>query len=61
MVTDLLERLRGALKTPGFTKAELAKRAGIHRNTLLGCERDDWNPTADTLKAIEPHLPDTLQ
>ncbi len=57
MVTDLIERLRGALKTPGFTKKRLSELAGLHHNTLLGCESDDWNPTANTLRAIEPHLP----
>ena len=57
MVTDTIERLRAALKRPGFTKKDLARKANIHPNTLLGCENDAWNPTANTLKAIEPHLP----
>lgn len=57
MVTDTIEQLRRALKTPGFTKKALAEKAGLHPNTLLGCEQEDWNPTANTLRAIEPHLP----
>lgn len=57
MVTETIARLRAALKRPGFTKKELARRASIHPNTLLGCESDEWNPTANTLKALEPHLP----
>jgi hypothetical protein len=57
MVTDTIEQLRRALKMPGFTKKGLAELAGLHPNTLLGCELDDWNPTANTLRAIEPHLP----
>ncbi|MGL4834317.1 MAG: hypothetical protein ACRCXH_07900 [Shewanella sp.] len=57
MVTDTIRQLRIALRQPGFTKRKLAKDAKIHPNTLLGCERDDWNPTANTLRAIEPHLP----
>lgn len=57
MVTNMVERLRAALKEPGFTKRALAEKAGIHPNTLLGCEGADWNPTLATLKAIEPHLP----
>ncbi|WP_374139452.1 helix-turn-helix domain-containing protein [Sphingomonas sp.] len=56
MVNDTIQRLRAALKRPGFTKLRLAADAGIHRNTLLGCESDDWNPSANTLRAIEPHL-----
>lgn len=57
MVTDLIQQLRTALKQPGFTKKGLAEKAGLHPNTLLGCEGDEWNPTANTLRAIEPHLP----
>jgi transcriptional regulator with XRE-family HTH domain len=57
MVNDTIEQLRAALKQPGFTKKDLAGKAGLHPNTLLGCENDNWNPTLATLKAIEPHLP----
>ncbi len=57
MITNMIERLRAALKQPGFTKRGLAEDAGIHPNTLLGCENDGWNPTLETLKKIEPHLP----
>jgi DNA-binding XRE family transcriptional regulator len=57
MAIDTVQRLRAALKLPGITKKDLAHKAGLHPNTLLGCESDDWNPTLNTLKAIEPHLP----
>jgi DNA-binding XRE family transcriptional regulator len=57
MAIDTVQRLRAALRRPGFTKKQLAQDAGLHPNTLLGCESDDWNPTLNTLKAIEPHLP----
>lgn len=56
MVTDLIERIRSALRKKGVTAVDLAYRAGLHRNTLSGLERDDWNPTAATLKALEPHI-----
>lgn len=58
MVNETIERLRAALQQPGITKRKLAADAGIHRNTLLGCEDDDWNPSAKTLRAIEPYLPE---
>lgn len=54
---DIPTRLREALQSPGFTKASLAEKAGIHRNTLQGCESEDWNPKWATLQAIEPFLP----
>jgi lambda repressor-like predicted transcriptional regulator len=56
MVTDFIERVRAALRQPGVTAAGLAKRAGLHRNTLYGAEAEGWNPTASVLKAIEPHI-----
>lgn len=56
MVTDFIERIRSALQQPGVSAAGLAKKAGLHRNTLYGTERADWNPTAAVLKALEPHI-----
>ncbi len=57
MVNDTIDHIRATLKMPGFTKTGLAKLAGLHPNTLLGADDDSWNPTAATLKAVEPHLP----
>lgn len=56
MVTDLIERIRAALRQKGVTAVGLAYRAELHRNTLSGIERDDWNPTAATLRALEPYI-----
>lgn len=56
MVTDFIERVRAALRQDGVTAAGLAKRAGLHRNTLYGAEARDWNPTAAVLTALEPHI-----
>lgn len=54
MVTDFIERVRAALKQSDVTAAGLAKRAGLHRNTLYGADAQGWNPTADVLKKLEP-------
>lgn len=56
MVTDFINRVRAALKQEGVTPAGLARKAGLHRNTLYGADRDDWNPTAEVLTKIEPHI-----
>jgi lambda repressor-like predicted transcriptional regulator len=56
MVTDFIERVRAALKSDGVTAAGLAKRAGLHRNTLYGADAPGWNPTAAVLTALEPHI-----
>jgi transcriptional regulator with XRE-family HTH domain len=56
MVTDFLERVRAALKKDGVTPAGLARKAGLHRNTLYGWDKEGWNPTAHVLTALEPHI-----
>lgn len=55
-ITDISARVRYALKK-GETPGGLAQKAGLHRNTLYGCEADGWNPTLQTLLKLEPHLP----
>lgn len=57
MVNDTIHRLRAALSMSGFTKKALAKECGLHANTLLGCEGDEWNPTLTTLRSLEAALP----
>jgi 3,4-dihydroxy 2-butanone 4-phosphate synthase/GTP cyclohydrolase II len=52
----MLERLREALEGGQFTKAGLARGAGLHANTLRDCLNDGWNPTADTLLKLERFL-----
>lgn len=56
MVTDFIQRVRSAVKQPGVTARGLAQKAGLHRMTLCNIARDDWNPTANVLKALEPHI-----
>jgi transcriptional regulator with XRE-family HTH domain len=56
MVTDFIERVRAALKQRGVTARGVAHAAGLHRNTLCNIDREDWNPTASVLKALEPHI-----
>lgn len=58
MVENLIIDIREWLGAPGNSKAKLARLTGLHRNTLLGCDRDDWNPTLDVLRKIEPHVRD---
>jgi hypothetical protein len=58
MITDtLLQRLRSHLASPGVSKSGLAKAAGLHPNSLRDADREDWNPTLATLRALELHLP----
>lgn len=57
MVRDTISRIREHLQKPGVRKGEFAVRAGLHPNTLIGCDRGDWNPTAETLMKLEAQLP----
>lgn len=54
-----VEKIRDALTRRGMKKSDIADRAGLHRNRLNGCERDDWNPRWQTLKALADAV-DTL-
>lgn len=45
-------RILALLDRPHMTKALIAERAGVHRNTLNGVENGHWNPRAKTLEAI---------
>jgi DNA-binding phage protein len=55
-ISQIKARVRQAIKE-GHSPGSLARLAGLHRNSLYGCESDEWNPTARTLEALLPHLP----
>ena len=52
LVAEGRPRIVAVLAQPGMNKVLLANQAGVHRNTLNGVERSDWNPTGHTLDAI---------
>lgn len=56
MIDKYLERVRAAIRDNGVSPGALAKRAGLHRNTLYGFDRPTWNPTAQVLQKLEPHI-----
>jgi len=53
---DLIDRVRAHLKLPRNTKKALAEAASLHANTLQGVEDAGWNPSYETLVALEPHV-----
>lgn len=53
MVDDLISEIREWLAAPGNSKAKLARLTGLHRNTLLACDRVDWNPTLEVIRKVE--------
>lgn len=46
------DEVRDAISRSGITKAELARKAGVHANTLANVEADAWSPRWKTLEAL---------
>lgn len=53
---DEIERaknvVRDAVSSGRVTKAQIARGAGIHRNTMLGMHLASWNPTTKILSMM---------
>lgn len=46
------DEVRDAIARSAMTKAELARRADVHANTLANVESPDWSPRWKTLEAL---------
>lgn len=53
MTQNLPDRIGAILSWRGMNKTLLAFIAGVHRNTIDGYDRPEWNPTKQTLERIE--------
>ncbi|MEE4205733.1 MAG: 3,4-dihydroxy-2-butanone-4-phosphate synthase [Erythrobacter sp.] len=56
MSTSTVTRVRELVESGAFTRAGLARAAGLHANTLRDCAEDGWNPTAETLAKLAAFL-----
>lgn len=45
-------RIAAILDRPGMNRVLLAQAADVHRNTLDGFDRPEWNPQKQTLDRI---------
>lgn len=54
------DQIKQARTTRGWSKAELARRAGVSALTIAGAESGTKDPHAKTLKAIEAALTSTV-
>ena len=50
------DRISALLAKPGMNMVLLAERAGVHRNTIAGHDKPDWNPTVETYNKIATAL-----
>ncbi len=53
-----IERIRAFARARGWTKSRLARQAGMIDTTLRDFHKDDWNPTAETLRRLEAVIPE---
>jgi len=58
MNTSTVTRVRELVGSGAFTRAGLARAAGLHANTLRDCAEDSWNPTSETLAKLAAFLDD---
>lgn len=53
MSTSTITRVRDLIATGEYTKAGIARAAGLHANTLRDANETDWNPTSETLAKLQ--------
>lgn len=56
-IEQTIARIRAFASERGWTKSRLAREAGLQDTTLRHFDRPDWNPTVETLRAIERVIP----
>ena len=56
MNTSTITQVRDLIETGAYTKAGIARAAGLHANTLRDASEADWNPTAETLAKLQRFL-----
>ncbi len=53
MSTSTITQIRELIASGEYTKAGIARAAGLHANTLRDASEADWNPTAETLAKLQ--------
>ncbi len=56
-----IERIRAFARARNWTKSRLAREAGMIDTPLRDFHRDDWNPTADTIRRLETVIPEDFE
>ena len=53
-IAKAIDRVRQFFKKrPNISKASVAARVSLHRNTLYGIDDNWWNPRAETLRLLD--------
>lgn len=56
-IDQAINRIKAYVATCGMPKERIAEQAHLHRNTLVGMNRPEWSPNADTLRKLEAIIP----
>lgn len=56
-IDNAIKRIRAFRKEQGLAKFRLAVMAGVPEGCLRNMDKPEWNPTLDTLKAIDAIIP----
>lgn len=59
MEADFRGEVRLFAARHNLSKAALARRAGLHTNTLRNLDSDDWSPNWRTIEALRAVMRDT--
>lgn len=52
-----IRRIRDYRHHKGWSVSKLASEAGLGESTIRKIDDDDWNPTAETIAALESAIP----
>lgn len=62
MSIDLaIARIRAYRRVMGWSVLKFATEAGMGESTIRKMDREDWSPTADTLRKLEAVVPPDFQ
>lgn len=58
---ETVARVRAYREHEGMSRAELARRAGLHENALRDIDASSWRPRPDTLSKLEAIIPPSFR
>jgi len=57
-VDATISRIRAFAAKKGWKPSRFAVEVGLHRNSLLGMNREGWSPSLTTLRTLEQFILD---
>ena len=60
-IDGLIARIRADRLSAELSEGQLARKAGLDWKALRGMDGEGWNPTANTLRALELVIPAAVE